>query len=217
MSSKQTILPVIRPSRKTVLGGYNTGGFIDFEGTETTFTLASGLVIPIQKWFPDNTRSNKRDWFMAYIVDEANFRLEGYLAYEEFVPISAMNPVDIFQSPASMPGLHRRVKGTILEMMDSPNVHLPAVAATPSPVTGMALKVGVAFDSIVTVVNTDVASGGLQSGAIPAGIQLDLNGTGLRNFRWYGTPTTAGAINAVYRFNTTRGPLDVTFSGTVAP
>jgi hypothetical protein len=215
--SKQTLIPVIRVSRKQVLGGYVTGGFINFTGSETTFALpGSGHTIPIVQWFPDNVRNGKRKWFMAYLVDEDNFRLRGYTAHNDFVSSSEMNPVTTFRSPSSMPGIVYNTPGTLADLMNSPNIDVLAVSsATPNPVTGLTATHGVVYgpQNISTISGGVPASVSVTSGALPAGMVLSISG---QNVVLSGTPTTAGAISFTATVITDHGNVVIPVSGTIA-
>lgn len=208
MSSIQTLIPVIRPTRKSVLGGFNTGSFYEFGGAETSFTLPAGQVVPIQKWYPDNVRDNKREWFMAYIVDERNFREEEYTNYTDFVPVSEMNPVTTFLSPATMPNIQRRTKGTLLDMMDTPSIQKPLSFTPNAPSINVTRTVAYSNNNVATIAG-GVPTGTVvvKSGVSPTGLNVTVVG---QTLRINGTTSVAAAtFNPVYTIGTNAGPVDV--------
>jgi hypothetical protein len=219
-TSRQTLIPVVRLRTKTVLGGINIGSFVNFIGNETTINAISGQAIPIQPYYPDNDRSLVKPWYMAYVVDEDNYRLQEYLAYSDFESVNEFNTKVKFQSPATMPNLVTDVVNTMQVIIAGPRLDAENVApgipeATPNPVTGLAYSQNVAVNATISTVSAfaTVSAVAVTTGTVPTGLTLGHTGN---NITLVGTPSGSGAISFTMEITTEDGEIVVPVSGTIA-
>lgn len=197
MPSVQTLIPVIRTSRKQVLGAITLPGFFNFVGTETTVNATSGQAVPLTQWFPDNRRDGKRPWFMAYLVNETTFRSHAWRHYTDFLYAAEMNPVVNFSSPSTMPNLQQEVMGTLMTMLNSESQPSASVVIAPASGSTITRTRNVATDTTpVAVANGgSITSVTLTSGVLPAGFSALSIQSG--KVRLNGTPTAAAGTTAL--------------------
>jgi hypothetical protein len=199
MASRQTILPIIRQDTGEILGAYNLGAFVNFNGTETTHTLPSTKVVNISKWTTSNPDPNVNPWFMAVLVDRAAQVSESYTGHAEFVSDSELAPFNQWSSPNGAPNLLASLPGTMLDTLS--RKALAAVQATPNP-HSVAVTNNVAKDDQVITITGATPSGIATQGTLPTGITVTLNGN---KVRIAGTTTQNGTFPVV--ITVTANPL----------
>lgn len=118
MSSRQTILPIIRAATKTIVGYYNVGSFVTYAGTETTQLLPSGLTVNITKWTPNTfPDAANNPWFMVVTITEPVFSKESYSGYPDFMQVRDAQPDRFHISPNGSPNLFYDTPGVLLDVM----------------------------------------------------------------------------------------------------
>lgn len=133
---RTTLLPIIRSSTKTVVGGLNLGGFKGFKGDETTWTLPSGKVIPIIKWnfTGPNTDKSAAAWVMAMVIDDTNYKKKFFMGYPEFQELSGVMDNTQWNSASGSPNVVRYTPGTLLTTLAAQSTQSRAPINNVAPV-----------------------------------------------------------------------------------
>lgn len=215
-ASSQTLIPIIRSATKTIVGILQLGSFVKFRGTETSYTLPSTVVVPIQQWVPDTPpRADKAPWVMAMVIADVDYVSNAYRGYAEFLPLEAVLPAIQFNSAGGLPNRVVETPGSLLDLLSSKSETTMTVVAvaTPSPLA-MVLTHAVATDTQpITVKDGNVVSLTV-TGTIPPGLLIDaVVPTGIRI---HGTPTTAGSSSVVVNLVTDNGNIALTVNFTIA-
>lgn len=111
----QYYLPIIDRETKKVLGLYNLGQNIVFDGTEVAYTLAAGEVA-IEKWEP--TPSLIRDvnpGFMASVWGHEEVRIRAYRGFAEYIDLMSVLPASEIGSSSGLANYIREYRGPVLE------------------------------------------------------------------------------------------------------
>jgi hypothetical protein len=120
MSYLQNYLPIIDRETKKILGLYNLGSTITFDGTETTYSLAAGPV-EVEVWVPTPASSLIRKVnpaFMASVWGHTDVFNKAYQGYGEFVPLKDTLPDMWTSSSSGLANLVHDYKGPVIEGLE---------------------------------------------------------------------------------------------------
>ena len=137
--SHTPILPIIRQATKTVIGAYDLGKFVAFDGTETSYQLPSTHSVNIVKWThigPHPTEA--APWFMAVVLDDATFKSGSWEGYSELLRLKDMPDHTRFVAAQGLPNRMDYTPGTLISTMSSVTTReqpplcniLPTIAVT---------------------------------------------------------------------------------------
>lgn len=181
----QHYLPIIARETKKVLGLYNLGTNVTFDGTETTYSLRAGD-IAVEVWTPTPSLIRKvNPAFMAAVWEHAEVFIKAYQGFGEFVPLKDVLPASSIGSSSGLANYVQEYLGPVL--------------------AGLSESFGVGVANLVPVnTTTSLISGTVSSGnTLTASDGVWLNTPLSYTYQWFrNTQPIEGAVEASYAIPT---------------
>lgn len=114
--SFQQYIPLVELESHRVMGLLNLGANAEFDGTETSHTLPSGVVVALMKYVPQKRLAHEANpWYMAVGFSRSDIRANMHKGFPEYVPMGDVLPAETITTASGIGHQVKMYKGPMVD------------------------------------------------------------------------------------------------------